>query len=89
MSTELTSMTDMNISGFITYNRTTSTELRQSVGTRVTNMTVPEQCVGGSSNKGILCGCLRWMRGWKTDGVQRPRAITPGDHVPGSKILHR
>jgi hypothetical protein len=58
MSTELASMTDRNISGFITYNRTRNRKLRQSVGARVTETVVPEQRGGGSSSKGIVCGHL-------------------------------
>jgi hypothetical protein len=42
MLTELTSMVDMNISRFITYNRSRSRELQQRVGGRVTEKTVPE-----------------------------------------------
>jgi hypothetical protein len=82
-------MADRYISGFITYNRIRSRELRQSVGARVTKTTVPERCGAGSSSKGILSGHLKRMLGRKTNGVQRPRAITPGDRVPGRKILHR
>jgi hypothetical protein len=50
---------------------------------------VPEQCGGGSSSKGIVCGCLRGTCGKKMDDVQWPRAITPSDHVSNRKILHR
>jgi hypothetical protein len=42
-----------------------------------------------SSSKVVVCGRSRSMRGRETDRVQRPRAITPSDHIPGSKILHR
>jgi hypothetical protein len=86
--TELTSMADRNISGFITYDSTTSRELRQSVRARMTETMMPERCGGGNNSKGIVCGCLRRTHGRNTDGVQWPRAITPRDHVPGSKILH-
>jgi hypothetical protein len=55
----------------------------------VTEMAMPERCRDDSSSKSVVCGSLRRMRGRKTDGVQRPGAITSGDHVPGSKILHR
>jgi hypothetical protein len=87
MSTELTSMADMNISRFITNNCTRSRNLQQSVEARVTKTIVLERCGGGSSSKGIVCGRLRTC-GRKTEGVHRPGAITHGDHVPGSKILH-
>lgn len=36
-----------------------------------------EECVGSERRH-------RWM-----EGVERPQAIAPGDHVPGTKILHR
>jgi hypothetical protein len=88
-STELASMADNNISGFITCYSTTSREIQQNIGARMTEMTMPERCGASSSSKGIVCGCLWRMHGWKTDGVQRPGAITPSDHVPGSKIIHR
>jgi hypothetical protein len=42
MSTELASMVDRNISGFIKYNRTSRGELRQSIRARVTETAVPE-----------------------------------------------
>jgi hypothetical protein len=89
MSAKLTSMEDRNISGFITYNSTTSRELRQSIGASVIETTVPKRYGGGSNSKKVVCGCLRMTRGRKTDGVQLPEAITPSDHVPGSKILHK
>jgi hypothetical protein len=89
VSTELTGMVDRNIRGFITYESITSRELRQGIGARMTKMMMPERCGGGSSSKGVVCGCLRRARGRKTDGVQWPEAITPSDHVSGSKILHR
>jgi hypothetical protein len=76
-STELASMTDRNISGFITYNRTRNRKLRQSIGARVTETAVPERCGGGSSSKGIVCGYLRSTRDRKMDDVQWPEAITP------------
>jgi hypothetical protein len=44
---------------------------------------------GGSSSKGVVCGCLRSTRGRKTDDVQQSGAITPGDHIPSSKIHYR
>jgi hypothetical protein len=82
-------MADRNISEFITNNGNSSRELRQSVEARVIETTVPERRGGSSSSKDVVCGRLRSTRGRKTDGVQRPGAITPGDHVSGSKILHR
>jgi hypothetical protein len=54
----------------------------------VTKTTMLERCGGGSSSKGIVCGHLRTC-GRKMDGVQRPKAITPSDHIPSRKILHR
>jgi hypothetical protein len=78
-----------NISEFITNNGNSSRELRQSVEARVIETAVPERRGGSSSSKDVVCGRLRSTRGRKTDGVQRPGAITPGDHVSGSKILHR
>jgi hypothetical protein len=81
-------MTDRNILGFITYDNTTSRELQQSVGERMTETTIPERC-GGSNSKGVVCRCLRMTYRRKMYGVQQPRAIIPGDHIPGSKILHR
>jgi hypothetical protein len=89
MSMELASMAYKNISRSITYNRTRSRKLRQNVGARVTKTIVLERRGGNNNNKGAVCGCLRSTCGRKMDGVQWPRAITPGDHVPGSKILHR
>jgi hypothetical protein len=82
-------MVDKNISGFITYDSTTSRELQQSVGARMTEMMMPKRCGASSSSKGAICGRLTMAHGKKTDGVQQPVAITPGDHIPGSKILHR
>jgi hypothetical protein len=89
VSTELTSMVDKNISGFIIDNSTTSRKLRQGVGARMTETTMPERCGVGKSSKGVVCGRLRRTLGRKAYHVQWPRAITPGDYVPGSKILHR
>jgi hypothetical protein len=89
VSTELTSMVDRNISRFITYDSTTSRELRQSVGARVTETTMPKRCGSDNNSKGVVCGRLRRTRARKTDVAQQIRAITPGDHVHGSKILHR
>jgi hypothetical protein len=89
MLTELASMADLNISEFITYNCTRSREFQQRIRARVTETTVPEQHEGGSSSKGVVCGCMRRTCGRKMDVVQWFRAITPGDHVPDSKILHR
>jgi hypothetical protein len=63
--------------------------VRQGIGGRMTKTMMPERCGGGSSSKGVVCEGLRRVRGRKTDGVQQSGAITPGDHVPGSKILHR
>jgi hypothetical protein len=83
ISTELTSMINRNILGFITYNCTKSRRVR------VTEMTVPEQHGGGNNSKGVVCGCLRSTRGKKTDDIQQPEAVIPGDHVSGSKILHK
>jgi hypothetical protein len=88
MSTKLTIMADRNISSFITDNHTRSREFQQSVGARVTETMVSKRRRGSSNNKGVICGCLRSTRGRKTNGVHRPGAITPGDHIPGSKILH-
>jgi hypothetical protein len=81
-------MADRNILEFITYDSTTSRELRESVGERMTETTMPERC-GGSNSKGVVCRCLRMMCSRKMYGVQRPIAIIPDDHIPGSKILHR
>jgi hypothetical protein len=89
VSIELASIPDRNISWFITCYRTTSRELRQSVRARMSKTTMPERCGAGSSSEGVMCERLRRMSGRKADGVQQPGAITPGDHVPGSKILHR
>jgi hypothetical protein len=36
-----------------------------------------------------VCGHLRSACNGKMDGVERPRAIAPGNHVLGSEILHR
>jgi hypothetical protein len=84
MSIALASLVDRNILGFITYNHTRSRKLRQSVGVRVIETAVPKRCGGDSNSKGIVCGFLRSMHGRKMDGVQRPEAITPGDHIHGS-----
>jgi hypothetical protein len=82
VSTELTSMVDRNILGFVTYDSTTSRELRQSVGVSMTETTMLERCGVGSCSKGVVCGRLRRMCGSrKMNGVKRPRAITPGDHI--------
>jgi hypothetical protein len=89
VSTELTSMTDRNMSKFITYYSTTSRELRQSIRARMTEIMMPKRCGADSSSKDIVCGHMRRTCGRKTDGVQRPGAITLGDRVPGSKIHHR
>jgi hypothetical protein len=89
VSTEINSMADRNISRFITYDSTTSREFRQSIGARMTEATMLERCGAGSSSKSVVCGHLRRTRGRKTDGIQQPGAITPGDHVPGRKILHK
>jgi hypothetical protein len=42
-------------------------------------------------HQGDQDGDARWMlmQLGQTYGVERPRAITPGDHVPGREILHR
>jgi hypothetical protein len=50
---------------------------------------VTRKLEGGSTSKGVVCGRLRRMRGRKTDGVHWHGAITPGDHIPFIKILHR
>jgi hypothetical protein len=42
MSSKLTNMADMNIFGFITSNSTGTKKLRQSIGIRVTKMTMPD-----------------------------------------------
>jgi hypothetical protein len=58
----------------------------------VTKMVMPKQRGGGGGSnncKNIVCGCLRSTCGRKMDGVHWPRAITPCDHIPGSRILHR
>jgi hypothetical protein len=89
MSTELANMVDKNISGFITCYITNSGELQQSIRAKMTGMTMLERCGVGNNSKGVEYRLLRRMHGRKMDGVQRPGAITPGDHVPGSKILHR
>jgi hypothetical protein len=88
MSTELASMAYRNISEFFIDDRTSSRELRQSAGVRVTETAVLERCGGNNSSKGVVCERMR-ISGRKTDGVQWPGAITPDDHIPGSKILHR
>jgi hypothetical protein len=82
-------MEDRNISGFSTNNSTSGRELRQSVEAKVTEIAMPERCGCSSSSKGVVCGRLSSMHGRKTDSVQWLRAITPDDHIPGSKILHR
>jgi hypothetical protein len=89
MSTELASMIDRNISEFITYNRTRCRKLQQSIGARVTETAILERHGGGNNSKGVVCGCLRSTCGRKTDDVHKPRAITPGVHVPVIKILHK
>jgi hypothetical protein len=69
MSTELSSMADRNILGFITSYSTTSGELHQSIRTRMTETTMSERSGVGNSSKGVECGCLRRMCGRKTVGV--------------------
>jgi hypothetical protein len=55
VSTELASMADRNISEFITYDRTTSRELQQSVGARMTKAIMLERCGAGSNSRGVIC----------------------------------
>jgi hypothetical protein len=69
VSTELTNMADRNISGFITYDSTTSREFQQGIRARMTETIMPERCGGGSIIKGIVCGRLRRVHDKKTDGV--------------------
>ena len=87
MAAQLTGMTNRLASGPITQDATGTGELRERLMARMTKSTMPQVGRGSRSSsdkcRGRLCG-LRSVQ-----VVEGPRTIAPGDHVPGTKILHR
>jgi hypothetical protein len=70
-----------SINIFNTRDGSVASELRESFGTKITKAMVPE--FGRRSGEE---GGGDW---WKVKRVEGGRAIAPGDHAPGPKVLHR